>query len=432
MNSSLQFVFSLGHNRKQTILSAIGAGFHRQSFAIVIAIALAVPGLYSTAFAKDVHGGPHNRGDRETHWVGTWTASPQRPGTPPHFNGQTLRQILHTSIGGSGVRVLLSNTFGTQPLVVGAVHVAIRDSGPAIVPESDRVLTFSGESSITIPPGAPALSDPVELDVPALADLAVSIFLPDDTAATTMHGVALQTSYISPPGDYTDVITMPVMSTTQSWFFLAGVEVEASERTGTIVALGDSITDGNGSTPNTNNRWPNHLAERLLASRHRRMAVVDAGISGNRVLSDGSGVNALARFDRDVLVQPGVTHVIVLEGINDSGSVFVADRIIAGLAQLIERAHERGLKIFGGTLTPAGSTGVREENRQAVNDWIRTEAAFDAVIDFDEAVRDPDNPTFFLPIYDSGDHLHPSNAGYQAMADAIDLSLFHRDEDEDH
>jgi lysophospholipase L1-like esterase len=274
------------------------------------------------------------------------------------------------------------------------------------------------------------LSDPVELDVPALGDLAVSIYLPVDTAATTVHAVALQTSYVSPPGDYTDATAMPVLMTTQSWFLLTGVAVKASRRVGAIAALGDSITDGSGSTPNTNGRWPNHLAERLAAGhRQSKMAVLDEGISGNRVLSDGSGVNALARFDRDVLAQPGVTSVIVLEGINDSGSVFVADQIIAGLAQLIERAHERGLEIFGGTLTPAGSSGTREANRQAVNDWTRNSGAFDAVIDFDEALRDPNNPSFFLPFYDSGDHLHPSNAGYRAMADAIDLSLFRRRED---
>lgn len=425
MKSATHFLVALGRNAKRIMLSASGPTFGSLSIAIVLAMALTLLDVHPAAFAKDKRG--------HEHWVGTWSASPQRSGTPPRFNGQTLRQIVHTSIDGDGVRVLLSNAYGTQPLVIGAAHIAIRSAGPAIVPESDRVLTFSGAPSITIPPGAPALSDPVELGVPALADLAVSIYLPDDTPATTTHAVALQTSYISPPGDYTDAIAMPVMSTTQSWFFLTGVEVEASERTGAIVAIGDSITDGNGSTPNTNNRWPNHLAERLLArhGNHKR-AVLDAGISGNRVLSDGAGVNALARFDHDVLVQPGVTHVIVLEGINDSGSVFIADQIVAGLGQLIERAHERGLKIFGGTLTPAGSSGTREANRQAVNDWIRTGGAFDAVIDFDEALRDPDNPTFFLPIYDSGDHLHPSNAGYQAMADAIDLSLFRQVEEEDH
>lgn len=431
MNSVLLSQLALGQSAKQSMSCAIVCPIRPRSLTLVVAIALIASGVLPAAFGKDGNANKH-RDDHETHWVATWTASPQRPGNPPRFDGQTLRQILHTSVGGSAVRVLLSNAFGSQPLVIGAAHVAIRNSGPSIDAESDRVLTFSGAPSVTIPAGAPALSDPVELDVPAFADLAVSIYLLNDTAATTMHGVALQTSYVSPPGDYTDVVTMPVMSTTQSWFFLAGVEVEVSKRVGVIVALGDSITDGNGSTPNTNNRWPNHLAERLLARHRLKMAVVDAGISGNRVLSDGSGVNALARFDRDVLVQPGVTHVIVLEGINDSGSVFVADQIVAGLAQLIERAHERGLKIFGGTLTPAGSTGTREENRQAVNDWIRNQAAFDAVIDFDEALRDPDNQAFFLPIYDSGDHLHPSNAGYQAMADAIDLSLFRRGEDEDH
>jgi lysophospholipase L1-like esterase len=395
---------------------------------VVTAVALTLAGSPSVTFAEDGHVDEHRR-DRDSHWVATWSASPQSPGTPVRFNGQTLRQIVHTTIGGAQVRVLLSNAFGAAPLVVGAAHIAVRSAGAEIVPESDRVLTFGGDPSITVAPGAPALSDSLELDVPALGDLAISIYLPEDTAATTVHSVALQTSYVSPPGDYTDAIAMPVMMTTQSWFLLTGVAVKASERAEAIVALGDSITDGNGSTANMNNRWPNHLAERLLAAYGQHAAaVLDEGISGNRVLSDGAGVNALARFDRDVLVQPGVRYVIVLEGINDTRAGVRADQIIPGLAQLIERAHERGIKIFGGTLTPAGSTGTIEANRQAVNDWIRTSAAFDAVIDFDEAVRDPDNPAFFLPIYDSGDHLHPGNAGYLAMAEAVDLSLFRRHE----
>ena len=328
--------------------------------------------------------------------------------TNPGFNNQTLRQIVYTSVGGERVRVRLS-TFGANGLVIGAAHLALRDVGAAIVPGSDRTLTFSGQPSITIPPGALVVSDPVDLDVPALGDLAVSIFVPGSTGPATWHFVALQTSYVSPPGDFTASPVMPIDSTTLAWFWLAGVEVMASKQTGAIVTFGDSITDGPGSTPDTNNRWPDHLTRRLLSQPgNHKMGVLNEGITGNRLLHDVLGPNGLARFDRDVLTQTGVTHVIVLLGNNDitTGEVFpadfvTADQIIEGHRQLIRRAHARGLKIYGGTLTPfegftffgftfsPTSSPETEAKRQAVNEWIRSSGEYDAVIDFDALVRDP-------------------------------------------
>jgi lysophospholipase L1-like esterase len=276
--------------------------------------------------------------------------------------------------------------------------------------------------------------------------VAIDLYLPGDTSASTsphtFHSGARQTNYFSTPGNFTGVQDLPVAATRTSSYFLKGVEVLASKHTGAIVALGDSITDGTASTNDTNNRWPDHLARRIMAQHgHHKMGVLNVGIAGNRVLTDSTGtagVNAQSRFDRDVLAQTGVTHVIVLEGINDSSrTVFQADQIIAGHKQLIERAHAAGLKIYGATLTPAGSTaindplGFREANRTMVNEWIRTSGEYDAVIDFDKATLDPSNPTFFLPIYDSGDHLHPGNVGYEAMGNAIDLKLFKRGGDHD-
>jgi lysophospholipase L1-like esterase len=379
-------------------------------------------------------------GNDNEQWVGTWSTalhepSPGPPGlTNPGFTNQTLRQIVHTSVGGDQVRVRLS-TFGASALVIGAAHVALRDAGPAIVAESDRTLTFGGQPSITIPRGASVLSDPVDLAVPALGDLAVSIFVPGNTGPATWHFVALQTSYVSPDGDFTGNVVMPVASTLQAWFWLAGVEVMAPKQTGAIVTFGDSVTDGPGSTPDTNNRWPDHLAGRLIAQPgNYRMGVLNEAISGNRVLHDGLGPNGLARFDRDVLAQTGVTHVIVLLGNNDilfdfsPADVVTVDQIIQGHRQLIARAHARGLRIYGGTLTPFEgfffSSAGKEAMRRAVNNWIRTSREYDAVIDFDALVRDPAIPTRLRDDYDSGDHLHPNDLGYEAMGNAIDLELF--------
>lgn len=395
-------------------------------------------------------------GRSSDHWVATWVTAnlarppqgqaPQAgrgqapqgqaaaaPQPPLNFNNQTLRQIVRTSIGGERVRVMLTNTFGTAPLAIGAARIARRDKGAAIVPSSDQALTFGGTAAITIPAGAAIVSDPVNLAVAPLADLAVDIYLPVDTASgtspLTMHNVAVQTNYVSPTGNHTGAADMPVMTTTQNWFFLARVEVMAPEQVGAVVTFGDSITDGTRSTPDTNNRWPDHLARRLTA-QNIRLGVLNAGIAANRVLSEGTGVNALARFDRDVLVQPGVSHVVVLEGINDirnSPTMSAAD-LIVGHRQLIDRARAHGLKIYGATLLPCeganNCTPEGEVKRKAVNRWIRTSKAYDGVIDFDAVIRDPKSPTKMLPQYDSSDHLHPSDAGYQAMANTVDLGLF--------
>ena len=364
-----------------------------------------------------------------------------------HFTNQTLRQIAHTSIGGSKARVVLSNAYGTAPVTVGGAHIALRDKEGAIQTASDRPLTFSGRPTVTIPANAVMYSDPVTLTVQQMSDLAIDLYLPGTTnapATLTMHGGALQTGYISETGNHIGKAILPVVSKTQSWFLLSRVDVVAPDATGAVVAFGDSITDGARSTPDTNNRWPDHLARRLL-SQGIRMGVANAGIGGNRVLDEasvppgvdmravGAGINAVARFEHHVLSQPGVTHVIVLEGINDIGNARqnptpTAEDLIAGHKQLIEQAHARGLRIYGATLTPfwgaAYYTDAGEAKRQALNEWIRTGQAYDGVIDFDKATRDPNDPKKFLEKYDSCDYLHPSDAGYKAMADAIDLSLF--------
>jgi lysophospholipase L1-like esterase len=375
-------------------------------------------------------------------------ASPSSAGPPPppaatgpapirHFNNQTLRLIVHPTIGGERLRVVLSNAFGTAPLVIGAANVALREKETALDPRASRPLKFSGSASTTIAAGAIAVSDPVDLSFPPAADLAVDLYVPGDTAASgsplAMHTGANQTSYVSSTGNYAGSDSFPVATTTPSWFLLARVEVVSPPATGVIVAIGDSITDGTRSTPNTNNRWPDLLAKRLARAAGPRMAVLNAGIAGNRVLTDGAGQNLQARFDRDVVAQPGVTHVIVLEGINDIGQARAnplpsAADLIAAHRQLIRRARARGVKIYGATLTPFEGAGYwtpeGEAKRAALNDWIRTSGEYDAVIDFDAATRDPKQPTKFLPAYNSGDNLHPGDAGYQAMANAIDLSLF--------
>jgi lysophospholipase L1-like esterase len=407
------------------------------------------------------------------HWVGTWTTSdvgrPQTPPTPAppapvaapvpgqpplsppapvpavpapfmHFTNQTLRQVVHTSIGGNRARVVLSNRFGTAPLTIAAARVALRDKEAEIVPQSDRALTFSGRPTITIPAGAMVYSDPVELNVPPMGDLTIDFYFPGDTNTSsplTMHNGAFQTNYVSQTGNHAGEAALPVVATTPSWFLLSRVEVMAPEAVGAVVTFGDSITDGTRSTPDTNNRWPDLLAKRLTAQAgNAKIAVLNAGIAGNRVLTEGAfnaGLNALARFECDALDQTGARYVIVLEGINDIGNARqnptpTAEDIIAGYKQLIELAHTRGLKIYGATLTPfeaaAYFTKEGEAKRQAINEWIRKSKAYDAVIDFDAATRDPANPTRYLPLYDSGDHLHPNDDGYKAMADAIDLALF--------
>jgi lysophospholipase L1-like esterase len=371
-------------------------------------------------------------------WVSTWIASPQITDQVFEFNNQTLRQIVHTSIGGDYVRVRLSNTFGVQPITLGEVHIALSSEGAAIVPGSDRLLTFDSKRSVIMPSGSTILSDPAQLHIPAMANLAVSIFFPHPTDATTIHRQGLQTNYISPLGDFVGATIFDPTTTIQKWIILTGVDVISSNEVGAIIALGDSITDGFHSTVDGNDRWPNVLADRLFMNASLPMAVLDAGISGNRILNYGIGPSALARFDRDVLAQPGVTYLIVLEGINDIGTTHPrlgnptenasADDIIFGLRQIIERSHEHGIRVIGCTLLPFEGapyyTLQGELERQQVNHWIRTSGAYDAIIDFDKIMQDPNHPTRLSPLYDSGDHLHPNATGYKIMGNSIDLSLF--------
>lgn len=333
---------------------------------------------------------------------------------------------------------------GSEALIIDAASVAIHDGGGAVLPETLRELTFGGESFVTIPAGARVLSDPVRLRVDAEEDLAISLYVAEETAALTAHSDADQTSFISTPGDFTAADVLPVGETTTSWFWLTGVDVSTRGRTQVIVAVGDSITDGFGSTVDANARWPDILS-RLINDRRRgyghrhsrRVSVLNAGISGNRVLTSFVGPNLLARLDRDILTQTGVTHVILLEGINDIGIPVIfdpseevsAEDIIAGMKQFIARSKARGLKVFGGTLLPYRGavyfTEDGEAKRQAVNEFIRSGRAFDDYIDFDEALRDPDDPQQLLPEFDSGDKLHPSDAGYQRMGEVAFETLFH-------
>jgi len=375
-------------------------------------------------------------------WVGSWTTTPA-PLEGLALGNQTLRMIAHLSVGGRRLRVRLSNAYGASKLAVASAHVALRSERAEIIPESDRTLTFNGAPSTAIAVGALIVSDPVELEVPPLGDLAVSVYLPGDVPESfqvTGHGNAHQTNYISPSGGFAAASVMPVAEVTEAFLFASGVEVLVPGATGGIVALGDSLTDANISKLDANHRWPDQLARRIVARRGGRvLGVMNQGIGGNRILHDVRGDSALRRFDRDVLAQTGATHVIVLLGINDIRNrnqkpeeVVTADEMISGLQQLAARAHARGLKIFGGTLltfenesfNPGFYSPEGEAKRQAVNAWIREAGAFDAVIDFEEALRDPTHPTQMLPIYDCGDHLHPSDAGYLRMGDIVDLSLF--------
>ena len=371
------------------------------------------------------------------------TPAPAPPGggrgfaPPATVNNQTLRQIVHTSIGGSKVRVVLSNAFGTAPVQIGGASIALRDKESSIQPATSKTLLFDGAPTGTILAGATLVSDPVDLTLAPLADVAIDLFVPGDLGVgpspVTTHNGASQTNYISETGNHVGEATMTAALRPGAWFLVGRVEVMAPANTMAVVTFGDSITDGARSTSDLNTRWPDVLARRLAARKGPGVAVLNAGISGNRVLGDGAGISALARFDKDVLMQTGVTHVVVMEGINDIGiarnnpTPSAAD-LIAGHKQLIERAHARGLKIFGATLTPyegaAYATPEGEAKRQALNEWIRTSGAYDGVIDMDKATRDPAAPARFLPAYDSGDHLHPGDAGYKAMGDAVDLALF--------
>ena len=412
----------------------------------------ASPAFASPAFASAAGG--------DSRVTGTWGTAPTGAAVAPVpsvvFADQTLRQIVHTSVAGRSPRVHFSNVYGTQPLVIGEARLARHAGGSAITPATDRRLTFGGRASTTIAPGRSAVSDPVPVAVPATSDWVVSTYLPRRTVAATLHSSAYQTNYLA-AGNVTRSAALPAATTTTSWYFLSDLSVTVSPRGSSVVAFGDSITDGAITTVDANRRWPDRLAARLQAEPAlRTVGVLNKGIGGNRLLHDGNtlpdtdfagigpifGDSALSRFDRDVLRAPGARHVIVLLGINDIGQpgstsppseAVTVEQLIAAHRRLIARAHARGLRIYGGTLTPFADTTIpgyytpeREAQRQALNRWIRTGNAYDAVIDFDRAVRDPAAPARILPAYDSGDHLHPNDAGMQAMADAIPLRLFTR------
>ncbi len=376
-------------------------------------------------------------------WVGTWASSPMlaqggfslRP-----FCGDTLREIVHISNGGQELRVRFTNEFGLDQLIIGDAHVALSADGGAIAPGTDHALTFGGAKTVSIPPGAVVYSDPVALAVQPLSNVAVSFYLPAQVMrAETYHAFGDQDNYVA-NGDQTGAGTLSQATTFTSWYFLSGIDVPAVDGARAIVTLGDSITDGAHSTLNGNDRWPDVLAARLKQDHNlQNVAVLNEGIGGNRVLNDGAGPSALARLDRDVLAQNGVRYVIVLESINDIGRLarlfapednVTAEQLEQGLKQIVDAAHEHGIKAYGATLTPYGGAGYYSEKgeqvREAVNNWIRTSGTFDGVIDFDKITRDPANPNRFTPAYDSGDHLHPNDAGYKAMADGIDLKLFSR------
>lgn len=402
----------------------------------------------------------------QDHWVATWATSEQmavtafdKPVLPPNIkmpdfrhmkgvhgppaipaivNNETVRMIVHTSIPGRKIRIELSNAFGKDDVAIGDARVAVRAAGSSIVTSSDRQLTFSGRKSIDIRPGQVVVSDPVELDLKPMSDLAVSLYVVKTHGVPTNHTPGLHTTYVS-AGDTTAAATMPSPQIDTSYVWLRSVDVAAPASSFAISCLGDSITDGFRTTVDANTAWPALLAKRFSERRKGpRIAVLNAGISGNELLRNGAGVSALARFDRDVASEPGVRWVVLLEGINDINihgqitgpGALTAEDLIAGYKQLIARAHMAHLKIMGATLTPeegvwlAGPTG--EATREKVNQWIRSSGAFDGVIDFDAVVRDPENPEHIQQKFDSGDHIHPNDAGNAAMANAFDLNRFTR------
>ncbi len=386
-------------------------------------------------------------------WVTTWTTAqqlvaptgPPRPARqkgpeasnlPASMADQTVRMVAHVSLGGRRVRVELSNMVNAPPLEIGAAHMAVAKAGGEIAEGTDRVVKFGGSESFTIPPGAVAVSDPVDLDVAPLSDLAVSLYVPHDTGAPANHTVGLHTGYIS-NGNVAGSRSMPEPTTMFAYAWLAAIDVAASRDAYTVVALGDSITDGFATTRDADMAWPALLAKRMKESKStQHAAVVNQGISGNQMLRDGAGISALARLDRDVLTRPGVRWVILLEGINDINirtrpngpNPLTAEELIGGYRQIIERCHAQGIRVIGATLTPSEGvptfSGHGEEIRMEVNRWIRAKGNFDALVDFDAVLRDTQHPARLKTETDSGDHIHPNDAGNQLMADAFDLGVF--------
>lgn len=406
-------------------------------FAALIAGMLAMASMQSAWSQEQVNG-------INTAWVGTWSSPPMASGSADSstFENQSIRQIAHISAGGKRVRVRISNAWGAGFLRVGAAHVALQSSGASIVPGTGRVLKFGGQSSVTIPAGALALSDPVDLEVSSLANLAITVYFPGNTGPATFQTNSYQTAYISGPGNFTSAVDFPTSREAIGFgYFLSGVDVLPRDKIGAVVVTGDSISLGGLATVNANARWTDVLSARLNQTGSRpKLGVLNQAIGCSRLLRDVCGENGSARFDRDELSQTGVTHVIIALGLVDivwatavgaPQDAVTPEEVIAGLKQLIERARVKGLKVYGATLTPSeGSTfpgfftPENEVKRQAVNRWIRTGGAFDAVIDFDRILRDPAAPTRLLPAYASIDFTHPNDAGNAAMANAVDLSLF--------
>ena len=385
-------------------------------------------------------------------WIATWAASPQAVPPDPDepllkIEDQTVRERVRVSVGGAQLRLRLSNEYGSAPLVLGAVTIAVPSGVASVNAASIRKVTFSGHASATIAPGAELLSDPVAFPIAPASEISVSLYFPKRVVSPTLHALALKHAIVSAHGDQTRAERIEGGADTESSILLSAVLVSAKPAEHVLVAFGDSITDGDGSTVDADHNWPSDLVRRLSKMPGgMTLAVVNEGIAGNRLLSDGYGVRALARFDRDALGTPGVTHVVLLEGINDIcfpgaklGGKYLADPkemriaedLIAAYRQLISRAHARGVKIMGATITPFEGVAVtgyysdsKEAIRQTVNRWIRTSGSFDAVIDFDLILRDPNHPARLLSRFASPDHLHPNDLGYQAMADSINLALF--------
>jgi lysophospholipase L1-like esterase len=372
-------------------------------------------------------------------WVGVWASAPSVDGRAKPaeqvLTGATLREVVRVSLGGEMVRVRFSNVFGNSPLVIGAAEIAQTQKDAAIVGGTGKAITFNHQPSVSIPAGALAVSDPVPFKFAALSDVTVSFYLPSPSGPITEHQLGVATSYHA-TGNVVSSKNLDGPTTLTSWEYLNGIDTLAPLDAAAVITIGDSITDGARSTVDTNHRWPDELARRLQAEpKYRNLSVLNEGISGNKILLDGAGPNVLARFDRDVLAQSGAKYLLILEGINDIGRLhgtpdagLTAADLIGAMSQMILRAHTHGIAVIGCTLTPYHGAGYYSDQgeaiRKAVNDWIRTGGVFDGVVDFEAAVRDPTHPDTFLPTVDPGDHLHPNDAGYKMMGDAIDLKLF--------
>jgi lysophospholipase L1-like esterase len=402
---------------------------------------------------------PQLTGTPRTAWVAAWATSPQPTAPDPrrpllNIEDQTVRERVRVSIGGAQICIRLSNEYGSAPLLIGSATVAAPSDPASVSPGSIQAITFGGRNSVTIPTGAPVLSDPVAFPVTPGAEISISLYFPKRVATPTVHWLALKRAVISQHGDHTRAEKIVDGTVSKASVLLSAVLVPAQPSLRLVVAFGDSVTDGDQSTVDADHNWPSDLIRRLgTTPEGSKVAVVNAGISGNRLLSDCFiasagcfGVSALARFDRDALALPGVTHVVLLEGINDIGfpgaklgesyladpsDVRAPEDLIDAYRQLISRAHTHGVKMIGATIGPFEGVNVpgyhsesKEAARQAINKWIRTSGWFDGVIDFDAVLRDPDHPSRLLPRFASIDHLHPNDDGYQAMADAIDLALF--------